>query len=208
MNTVTQCFYRSIRQCYRAVPVKRKWQRTPTFHCQFTTTIPRFKDAGDDDEPTPRRTQVDGVDANAVLFRPEDLDHGVRTYYDSLSDSEQQEMQQQWAQVQTDLDPRVLAAVDEEVETTMRRVDREGDRDDELSLPDTRQRGRELGFWADDEVDEDAMVEDGDDEFRDDEITSMAHAELELHREIREYTRRAAWEMPFLTSKPLSHTRL
>jgi small subunit ribosomal protein S35 len=44
-------------------------------------------------------------------------------------------------------------------------------------------------------------VEDADDDFHDDEITSMAHAEVELHREIREYARIAAWDMPLLTSK-------
>ncbi|KAL9112260.1 MAG: hypothetical protein Q9227_003378 [Pyrenula ochraceoflavens] len=72
-------------------------------------------------------------------------------------------------------------------------------------FPKVRPPRRELGFWAmDEEDDEDALVEDGDDEFKDDDITSMAHAELELHRDIREYTRRAAWEMPFLSklSKP------
>lgn len=32
-----------------------------------------------------------------------------------------------------------------------------------------------------------------------DDITSTAHAELEQHREIREYMRIAAWEMPLLS---------
>lgn len=40
-----------------------------------------------------------------------------------------------------------------------------------------------------------------DDEFQDDDITSDAHRELEQHREIREYARLAAWEMPLLASK-------
>ncbi|GAB7345801.1 hypothetical protein MBLNU457_4062t1 [Dothideomycetes sp. NU457] len=37
-----------------------------------------------------------------------------------------------------------------------------------------------------------------DDEFQNDDITSDAHRELEQHREIREYARLAAWEMPLL----------
>jgi hypothetical protein len=40
-----------------------------------------------------------------------------------------------------------------------------------------------------------------DDEFKEDDISSLAHAELEQHREMREYARLAAWEMPLLSSK-------
>lgn len=39
-----------------------------------------------------------------------------------------------------------------------------------------------------------------DDEFAGDDISSTAHAELEQHREIREFARNAAWEMPLLAS--------
>lgn len=39
-----------------------------------------------------------------------------------------------------------------------------------------------------------------DDEFAGDDISSTAHAELEQTREIREYARNAAWEMPLLAS--------
>jgi len=37
-----------------------------------------------------------------------------------------------------------------------------------------------------------------DPEFEEDDVTSIAHAELEQHRELREYARIAAWEMPLL----------
>jgi len=37
-----------------------------------------------------------------------------------------------------------------------------------------------------------------DDVFANDDISSSAHGELEQHREIREYARNAAWEMPLL----------
>jgi len=40
-----------------------------------------------------------------------------------------------------------------------------------------------------------------DEEFKNDDLTSLGHAELEQHREIREYARLAAWEMPLLSSK-------
>lgn len=40
-----------------------------------------------------------------------------------------------------------------------------------------------------------------DEEFENDDISSLAHGELEQHREFREYARLAAWEMPLLSSK-------
>jgi small subunit ribosomal protein S35 len=67
-----------------------------------------------------------------------------------------------------------------------------------MRFEDVRERNR--GFWAEEEDDEFSNAEDGDDTFNDDEITSMAHAELELHREVREYSRIAAWDMPLLSS--------
>lgn len=48
------------------------------------------------------------------------------------------------------------------------------------------------------EIDEQGSGED--DEFDGDDITSIAHGELEQHREIRDYARIAAWEMPMLSS--------
>ncbi|KAL8862590.1 MAG: hypothetical protein Q9178_001088 [Gyalolechia marmorata] len=53
------------------------------------------------------------------------------------------------------------------------------------------------GLMAMGEVDEQDSGEDED--FEGDDITSIAHGELEQHREIREYARIAAWEMPMLS---------
>ncbi|EAS35196.1 37S ribosomal protein Rsm24 [Coccidioides immitis RS] len=63
-----------------------------------------------------------------------------------------------------------------------------------------------IGFWGEDEEDEWSRTEDDDDDFKDDAITSMAHAELEQHRELREYARIIAWDMPSLSAlaKPFS----
>ncbi|RAL08110.1 mitochondrial 37S ribosomal protein mS35 [Aspergillus homomorphus CBS 101889] len=55
------------------------------------------------------------------------------------------------------------------------------------------------GFWAEEEPDEFGIVEDADEEYYEDDITTMAYAELEQHREIREYARIAAWDMPSLS---------
>jgi small subunit ribosomal protein S35 len=40
-----------------------------------------------------------------------------------------------------------------------------------------------------------------DEEENEEDITSLAHGELEHHREMRHYARLAAWEMPMLSSK-------
>lgn len=39
-----------------------------------------------------------------------------------------------------------------------------------------------------------------DPEFEEDDVTALAHGELEQHREYRKYARLMAWEMPLLTS--------
>ncbi|PNS19177.1 hypothetical protein CAC42_1913 [Sphaceloma murrayae] len=39
-----------------------------------------------------------------------------------------------------------------------------------------------------------------DEEFKDDDITSHAHGELDQHREMREFMRLASWEMPLLSN--------
>lgn len=74
------------------------------------------------------------------------------------------------------------------------------DREEDIRFEDVLTKA-ESGFWAKDDGDEFAQVEDGDEEVEDDEITSMAHAEMELHREMREYARITAWDMPMLSSK-------
>ncbi|QKX63607.1 uncharacterized protein TRUGW13939_10778 [Talaromyces rugulosus] len=79
------------------------------------------------------------------------------------------------------------------IEEGAKQVDREA----EMRFEDVKDRGR--GIWANEEDDEFAKTEDGDDVFHDDEMTSMAHAELELHREVREFARIAAWDMPLLS---------
>lgn len=43
-----------------------------------------------------------------------------------------------------------------------------------------------------------------DESFEGDDITALGHGYLEQHREIREYYRLAAWELPLLTRKPLN----
>lgn len=59
-----------------------------------------------------------------------------------------------------------------------------------------------LGFFNRDMDDVEGM--EGEEEFEGDDITSLGHGELEQHRELREYARIAAWDMPLLSSLPLN----
>lgn len=91
-------------------------------------------------------------------------------------------------------DPNSRRETEDMIEYSAAEVDKQS----RMRFEDVRERNR--GFWAEEEEDEFSNAEDGDDTFNDDEITSMAHAELELHREVREYARIAAWDMPLLSS--------
>lgn len=68
------------------------------------------------------------------------------------------------------------------------------------SIPRAFNPASGAGFWADDESDEFGQEPDNDDKWDSSMITTVAENELQLHREIRQYTRVVAWEMPLLAS--------
>jgi small subunit ribosomal protein S35 len=79
------------------------------------------------------------------------------------------------------------------------------DREAPIAFPERKPSKTNVGFWGDEEDDEFGQVFDDDDEFLADDITTPAHAQLDLHRDMREYQRRIAWDMPLLrsTSSPI-----
>ena len=92
---------------------------------------------------------------------------------------------------------------EDELQRMTRSTARDIDRQEPIDFPDeVKLRSSEVGYWADDEPDELGEVEDGDDDFKEEYITSVAENELELQREIREYARITSWDMPLLSSKP------
>jgi hypothetical protein len=60
-------------------------------------------------------------------------------------------------------------------------------------------RRREPGLLEEDEEDE--FAKGPDEELNGEDMTSIAHSELDLHRDMREYQRRVAWDMPLLNSQ-------
>ncbi|KAJ5109205.1 hypothetical protein N7456_005880 [Penicillium angulare] len=127
-------------------------------------------------------------------YSPESLSREQRSMYDLLSpedraafDAENKRLVEQFNDVS--YRSAIFAELDKKVDQI--------DRAEDIRFEDVRNKSR--GFWSEDEDDEFALVEDGDEEINDDEITSMAHAEVEFHREMREYARIAAWDMPMLS---------
>ena len=60
---------------------------------------------------------------------------------------------------------------------------------------------RRDAFWDEDEDDKDLITNDDSDEFDENDMTDLAHAKLEEHREQRAYARLAIWELPLLSRK-------
>ncbi|KKY39507.1 putative mitochondrial ribosomal small subunit component [Diaporthe ampelina] len=58
---------------------------------------------------------------------------------------------------------------------------------------------RRDAFWDEDEDDKDLITNDDSDEFDENDMTDLAHAKLEEHREQRAYARLAIWELPLLS---------
>jgi small subunit ribosomal protein S35 len=132
----------------------------------------------------------------APEYSPDLLTKEERSMYDMLSPEERAAFDAENQRIVADFnDLEKRAAAFAEIQKSVDQIDKQVD----IRFEDIRPKIR--GFWAEDDGDDMAQVEDGDEDIQDDEITSMAHAEMELHREMREYARIAAWDMPMLSSK-------
>ncbi|PYI12271.1 37S ribosomal protein Rsm24 [Aspergillus sclerotiicarbonarius CBS 121057] len=127
-------------------------------------------------------------------YSPDLLSAEDRARYNMLSPEERQEFDEENRLLVAEYnDPRKRAAMFSELDQQALDIDREA------PVRFVDQRLKTPGLWAEDEPDEFSLVEDEDEDFNDDEMTSMAYAQLEEHRDIREYTRIAAWDMPLLS---------
>ncbi|CEO59978.1 hypothetical protein PMG11_04625 [Penicillium brasilianum] len=134
-------------------------------------------------------------------YSPDLLTKEERSMYDMLSPEERAAFDAENQRLVADFNNlEKRAAAFAEIQKSVDQIDKQED----IRFEDVR--GKVRGFWAEDDGDEMAQVEDGDEDIQDDEITSMAHAEMELHREMREYARIAAWDMPMLSklAKPFT----
>ncbi|KAJ5809992.1 uncharacterized protein N7503_002210 [Penicillium pulvis] len=160
---------------------------------QFSVSPYRF--VSEDPVPPPPPKDLQPADLPPMPeYSPDLLSKEARSMYDMMSPEERAAFDAENRRIVADFnDVSKRTAVFAELEKMSNQIDREED----MRFEDIRTKSR--GFWAEDEDDELALVEDGDEEINDDEITSMAHASMEVHREMREYARIAAWDMPMLS---------
>ncbi|KAL8820467.1 MAG: hypothetical protein Q9223_001328 [Gallowayella weberi] len=125
-------------------------------------------------------------------FNPDQLDPEERHHYDLLSPEEKKTFQDEEKAAYEHLtSPAMESELQGMVNQAVYDISQETPR--ERYIPPRIKPG----LMAMGEIDEQDSGEDED--FDGDDITSTAHGELEQHREIREYARIAAWEMPMLS---------
>lgn len=202
MATFMRHFSRSLLQASRRTPAKRKcdsrWHCPPS-QCRPFSTNPWLAEDSDNKDSKPAEPPATSQQSAQGAFTVEDMTPDERADYELLSKSEQAE---ELAMINGTIDAMDSPEVDEEMEAETNQLDREIDREagEPIRFLDYRAKGREVGFWADEEDDEFGQVDDNDDDYVEEDITSVAQSDLELHREMREYARIVAWDMPLLKS--------
>lgn len=168
-------------------PQRRPLQTTSIHHAQNDTDSP----------PSPKSKR------KPFKFSPKDLPPDELSRYTSLSPSDRQQWQREAHQLH---DFMTSPEVESELQGAISQIAYETSEEmphSEINLPRIKP-----GLMAMGEVEEQESGED--EEFEGDDITSLGHGELEQHREMREYARIAAWEMPLLSklAKPFTPPEL
>ena len=185
-----QATVKILRNIYRN-PARRKLPYLP-IAVRYLHTTPYRAQREDDRFPA----QANGA-TPSITSTIDDLDPELRAALESLSPEEQAEFRQAMAEVEYMSSPEAQADLKEEASLTA------NDFMDKIPYMESPPRVRtdKLGFMAEGEDDAEDIGEDP--EYEADDITSLAHGELEQHRELRKYARLAVWEMPLLHSAPL-----
>ncbi|MCJ1415224.1 37S ribosomal protein S24, mitochondrial [Xylographa parallela] len=166
------------RSTYRIAPRSRHCLLQPPLAFPFSTS-----------------TRRNASDAPAPYSFRESLDSSSRAFYDSLSPEDRIRYEQDAIKLDEYMtSPAVEARLNAEVSDAAYDVFRQTPR--EKARPDAYERFKP-GLMAMGEINE---RDSGEDEvFDGDDMSSIAHGELEQHRELRAYARIAAWEMPLLS---------
>ena len=178
-----------------------RWEDGPAARISQTKQRASTKPSGDD-EDVPDLPEVDPtnyrIPSNPAT--PADLDPEERANYETLSKEEQvkylglrNHYQAVFEDGGDDLDS-------DDAQRQIAQLDQEAEIAHPFTFDMSVTKDRELGYWGEDEEDELGQTPDDDDTWDESMITSIAESELEVHREVREYTRVAAWEMPLLQS--------
>ena len=202
------------------IPSRRKVspRATSSFRTLLTTPIRQknkasksnnFKSDDDDLEPKKKASRSNDFEfddddleledkassSKKFRFDYNDLGPDDKAEYDSLSPEEKIIYQEEAAAIDALMSsPEVESELNAEVSRLAAEAAQEAPSPKSTAGPNLIKPG----FMALGELDEQGTGED--EVFKGDDISSLAHGELEQHREIREMARIAAWEMPLLSS--------
>ena len=191
-----QCRFVTRQNTYKSIGRRRHFATTPIRHDEEGPTKPKVESAPA--VPTaPAASASSGISKSTQKFINK-LEPHERAVYESMTDLEKR---------QYEADARALEEHFSKPEVLQRMqsiMDQAVEKAGKMSTPfrEPKLGKYRPGFWADGQ---EAVEEVGpDEEFAEDDISSLAHGDLEQHRELREYARLAAWEMPLLSSKSLN----
>ncbi|KAL8951653.1 MAG: hypothetical protein Q9222_002381 [Ikaeria aurantiellina] len=175
----------ALRQACRTHRRREQWMglsNRRALHLTSSYRAPADRNDSSGTSPAPKQ---------AYSFNYDKLVPDERHHYDLLSPEEKTQFQQEEKAAYEHLNsPAVESELQGMVSQAVYDISRETPRERDVPPRITP------GLMAMGEIDEQDSGEDED--FDGDDITSIAHGELEQHRELREYARIAAWEMPKL----------
>jgi len=199
MATFVRQFSRSLFQVSRRAPAKRKCnsQLNYTPRCQpFSSRRSRRRQEEDEEESKERALRPWPL-APRRPFTIEDFTPEGRATFEALSKDDQAA---QLAEINEDLDTLYSPETRAELASEARALSDDIARNHGVHFARHKPKPHQMELWGVDEVDNLSRIEDEDTEPQETDISSVAHAEIELHREIREYNRIIAWDLPLLQS--------
>ena len=174
-----------LRYSPRIPALRKRILSAPANICKFHTSP--FRRAEDDLENPSKATR------QPFKFSLSELNSEERAAYKSLSREEQAQWREEAKQMHDYMtSPEVESQLAADVSQIASETAEESPHV-EINIPRIKPGLMSMG-----EVEEQDSGED--EEFEGDDISSLGHGELEQHREMREFARIAAWEMPLLSS--------
>lgn len=155
---------------------------------QFHITLLRRAEDDAEDSSQPSKPTRE-----AFKFSPKDLDPSERTAYNLLSPEERQQYRDEAKQMHDYFaSPKIDSRLQSEVSLLANESEIESPHV-EVNIPRIKPGLMSMG-------EEDEQDSGEDEEYENDDLSSLGHGELEQHREMRHYARIMAWEMPLLNS--------
>lgn len=186
MASITRRTLLNPSKCASRISVQRI--APPSLPCQrmFSSTTHRDRDRDDDFAERPPDKEPE---YNHHL--PRRINQELEKKFEKTAANQLASLAEQIKNIDLAADAQAMKA-GKRVQLWQNKDDRSFDFDSDYQIP--KDKGQ-LGFWAEGEEEMGP-----DEEYYGDDITSLGHAQLETHREVRNYARLAIWDMPLLNS--------